>query len=60
MKMTVTAASSLIASYLSAGRIDGATAVSAQAAIRGKRYGNIMTAADRRQMLALRFGIVEV
>ncbi|GAB3054282.1 hypothetical protein [Stenotrophomonas tumulicola] len=58
--MNITAASSLIASHLNSGRISSETAVAAQAAIRGLRYGNRMSASDRRQMLALRFGIVEV
>jgi len=58
--LTITQASDLIAAYLNAGRIDRATAIRAQAAIRERLYyGNRMTAADRGRMLALRFGIVD-
>ncbi|SDX52018.1 hypothetical protein [Lysobacter enzymogenes] len=58
--MTVSAASALIGLALSAGQIDRETAIRAQSAIRGNYYGNRMTNDDRRQLLALRFGIVEV
>lgn len=57
--MNITAASNLIASYLNAGQINFDTAVAAQAAIRGLRYGNRMSGRDRRDVLALRFGIVD-
>lgn len=59
--MTITQGANLIAAYLAAGVIDFATATRAQAAIRERSYyGNRMTGEDRRRILNLRFGIVDV
>ena len=56
--MSITQATALIASYVTAGAIDSATARRAQAAIRSKKhYGKTMSNDDRRRMLANRFGI---
>lgn len=59
--MTTTQGANLIAAYLAAGAITFATAARAQAAIRERSYyGNRMTGEDRRRILNLRFGIVDV
>lgn len=55
--MTITEASSLINAAYQAGRISLEAARNAQLAIRGSYYGMRMTGSDRRQMLALRFGL---
>jgi hypothetical protein len=57
--MTITAATALIGRALSAGLIDRETAIRAQSAIRAGYYGSRMSNADRAQMLALLFGLVE-
>lgn len=57
--MDIRTASALIASHLSAGKIDRDTAIAAQAAIRTARYGNRMTPDRIASVLASRFGIVE-
>lgn len=57
--MNIRTASALIGQHVDAGQINRATAIRAQAAIRGDYYGNRMTGYDRQRMLALRFGIVD-
>ncbi len=59
--MNITQCSDLIAEYLSHDLIDFQTAARAQDAVRqATYYGNRMTGDDRRLILALRFGIVEM
>lgn len=55
--MTITTASHLIDAAYQVGRLSLEAARNAQLAIRGSYYGMRMTGADRRQMLALRFGV---